>query len=152
MRAGCRDSNIGAKIFINRSVRLNSLHLPLQQIYPHYMRSSSDMTTNSKKGIFSSFKEKHPKATKAIITTGKVVGIAVVAAATATVAFVFLNKPGLGKDCPRAHLTKDGTPKVGYQSPQRANFQVVKDAVLHKTIMRPYECRTCGKFHVGHKH
>lgn len=109
-------------------------------------------TTNSKKGIFSTFKEKHPKATRAIVTTGKILNGAVVMAAAATVAFVVFNKPSLGMDCSRAHLTKFHTPKVGYKSAQRANFQVVKDAVLHQTIMHPYECRTCGDYHVGHKH
>lgn len=109
-------------------------------------------TQETKKGFFSNFKEKHPKATKRIKTTAKIVGGAVAVAAVATVGFVFLNQPGLGKDCPRAHFTKFGTPKVGYKSPQRANFQIIKDAVLHHTIMHPYKCQSCGDFHVGHKH
>lgn len=113
---------------------------------------TSSTPDEKKKGFFSNFKENHPKATKAITITGKVVGSAVVVAAMATVAFVTLNKPALGKDSPRAHTTKYGTPKVGYETAQRANFQVIKDAVLHMTIMRPYKCRKCGKFHVGHKH
>lgn len=106
----------------------------------------------TKKGFFSNFKEKYPKVSKRIKTTTKIVGGAVAVVAVATIGFVAFNQPGLGKDCPRAHLTKFGMPKVGYKSPQRANFQVVKDAVLHKTIMHPYKCRTCGDYHVGHKH
>ena len=111
------------------------------------MEATATTLTETKKGFFSNF-----RATKAIISTGKVVGGAVVAVAAATVAFVAFYKPSLGKDCPRAHLTKYGTPKVGYKSPQRANFQVVKDAVLHKAIMHPYKCRACGNYHVGHNH
>lgn len=116
------------------------------------VNTTTEVSNHSNKGIFSNFKERHPKATKAIITTGKAVAGAVVAVAAVTAAYVVFNNPSIGKDCPRAHLNKFGNPKVGYKSPQRANFQVVKDAVLHKTIMHPYKCRTCGDYHVGHKH
>ena len=113
---------------------------------------TSQASILSKKGIFSNFKDKHPKATKAIVTTGKVVAGTVVTVVAVTAAYVVFNNPSIGKDCPRAHLNKFGNPKARYKSPQRANFQVVKDAVLHKTIMHPYKCRTCGNYHVGHKH
>lgn len=116
------------------------------------MEKSANTSDKTKKGFFYNVKEKHPKATKAIVTTGKVVVGAVVAVASVTAAYVVFNNPSLGKDCPRAHFNKFGNPKVGYKSPQRANFQVVKDAILHKTIMHPYKCRTCGDYHVGHKH
>lgn len=114
--------------------------------------TTSDVNNRSKNGIFSNFKEKHPKATKAIVTTGKVVAGVVVAVAAITAAYVVFNNPSVGKNCSRAHFNKFGNPKVGYKSPQRANFQVVKDVMLHKTIMHPYKCRTCGDYHVGHKH
>ena len=114
--------------------------------------TTAEANNPSKKGIFSNFKEKHPKAAKAITTTGKVVVGAAVTVAAITAAFVVFNNPSVSKDCPRAHFNKFGNSKVGYKTPQRANFQVVKDAILHKTIMHPYKCRTCGDYHVGHKH
>lgn len=116
------------------------------------MKASTTTPNEKKKGFFSNFKEKYPKATKTIVTTGKVVGGAVIVIAATAAGFVVANNPSLGKDYPRAHLNKFGNPQVGYKSPQRANFQVVKDAVLHKTVMHPYNCLTCGDYHVGHKH
>lgn len=110
------------------------------------------MEANPKKGLFSNFKEKHPKSARALTIAGKVVGVAGVDAVLTTAGFVFLHEPAMGKNSPRSHVTKYGTPKVGYKTPQRANFQVVKDAILHFTIMHSYKCPLCDKYHVGHKH
>ena len=110
------------------------------------------MTQSSKKGFFGNFKAKHPRATKVVATTGKIMATLVGAAAIAAATYVCFNKPAVGKDSPRAHVNKYGNPKVGYDSPQRANFQVIKDAILNWTIMHPYKCQECNKYHVGHKH
>lgn len=112
------------------------------------------MTKNSKKGIFSSFKEKHPKATKAIVITGKIaVGTTIFLAALAG-GYVLLRKPNMGKPSWRSHFNKSGKPKIGYNSPELANLQTIKDFVMRKSHswMPAYVCPTCGKFHIGHKH
>lgn len=112
----------------------------------------SDMTISSRNGFFTNFREKHPKVTKAVVTTGKVMAVVVCTATLVAATYVGFNKPDQGKDSPRAHVNKYGNPKVGYNTPQRANFQVIKDVILHRTIMHPYKCQTCKKYHVGHKY
>ena len=116
------------------------------------MNKSTTSSEKTKNGIFSNFKEKHPKATKAIVTTGKAMGVVVGTTVLVAATYVCFNKPALGKDSPRAHVNKYGNPKVCYNTPQRANFQVIKDLILHLTIMHPYKCQTCEKYHVGHKY
>lgn len=66
--------------------------------------TTTEVSNRSKKGFFSNFKEKHPKAAKAIITTGKVVAGAVVTVAAVTTAYIVFNNPSVGKNCPRAHF------------------------------------------------
>lgn len=84
----------------------------------------------------------------AAVFAGVAAGVAVVAGT----AYVTLNEPEIGKDSPRAHVRRDGHPKVGYDTKIRANAQVLVDACKHHTIMAPYKCRTCDKYHLGHKH
>lgn len=109
---------------------------------------------NPKKGIFSTFKEKHPKATKVIVTTGKVAVGATAFLVTAAGGYILFHEPKIGKPSCRSHFNKCGKPKIGYISPERANFQTIKDFVMRKehSWMPAYVCPSCGKFHVGHKH
>lgn len=115
---------------------------------------ATTISNRSKIGIFSNFKEKHPTATKIVKTGGYFIAGTAAALAISAGGYILLHDPKMGKDCWRAHFNKCGKPKIGYLSPERANFQTIKDFVIRKghAWMPAYVCPICGKFHVGHKH
>ncbi len=113
------------------------------------------MTKNNiRKSGFSTFKEKHPKTTKAMVVTGKAMAVTAGIIAVGGTLYTFGYKPKMGKLSFRSHFTKYGKPKIGYKSSARANFQTIKDFVIRKghAWMPAYVCPFCGDYHIGHKH
>ncbi len=51
------------------------------------------------------------------------------------------------------HLNKNGQPKIGYSAQgARDEMQRIYDAALTgPDTLRIYPCKTCGKYHVGHR-
>lgn len=93
---------------------------------------------------------------KTIIKIKKVAKWAIEAAAiTAGVVFVigvgyvFLNEPNQGYGCWRSTHRSDGKPKVAFGTPERANFQSLKQLVLYGEVCHPY--KVGDKYYTGHK-
>lgn len=116
--------------------------------------ATTEVSNRSKKGIFSNFKEKHPRATK-IVKIG-VYSVSALAAAAGVCGggYIIFRNPEIGEDSWRSHFTKEGFRKVAYNTAERANIQTLKDFLFRKghPWMPAYVCPICGKFHIGHKH
>lgn len=112
----------------------------------------------AKSTIFFSFIEEHPKATKALVTSGKVAGGLALGALVMAGVRMGLRESEFGTDFARAHFTRHSTPTIGYSSAYRANLQAVTDALLHPkdilngSVMHGLTRRASDKFHVGHKY
>lgn len=66
-----------------------------------------------------------------------------------TGAFVLFNKPSkVRTPCWRSFNRADGTPKIAFDSPQRANLQSVKQLFLHGEVCNPYQAG--DKYYTGH--
>lgn len=65
------------------------------------------------------------------------------------VAFIYMNRPGIGKNCERSHRRKDGRLKRKLTR-YEANEEIVSFANEKNDFMRPYQCPVCGSYHVGH--
>lgn len=97
---------------------------------------------------WNNFKERHPKCVKTIKRIAVVGGAGII---TFCGYKYIKHQPPMGNDSWRCHYRKDGKPKIKYSSKERANLQVVKDLVLHGTLMNSYKCRGCDGYHLGHK-
>jgi hypothetical protein len=102
--------------------------------------------------ILQKFKTEHPKFMKNAAFLGKCAFWGASVAIAAGTAYVFCNQPKDGKNSWRAHHKRNGQPKVMHKTAESANFQVIKDLVVHRTLMKPYQCQTCGGYHVGHEY
>jgi hypothetical protein len=66
------------------------------------------------------------------------------------VAYVLFNKPSVGKNSPRSIYRADGKPKVAFDTPQRANFQALKQLIKYGELCHPY--RIGDKYYTGHRY
>ena len=74
---------------------------------------------------------------------------ATIGAVLVGVGYVFLNEPNQGKGNWRSTHRSDGKPKVAYNTAKRANFQSLKQLILHGEVCHPYQIS--DKYYTGHK-
>ena len=67
------------------------------------------------------------------------------------VAFIYMNRPGIGKNCERSHRRKDGRLKIKH-SKVSANETVVSIVNNNHEDVRAYRCPKCSFYHVGRGH
>ena len=65
------------------------------------------------------------------------------------VGYVFLNEPNQGYGSWRSTHRSDGKPKVAFDTPERANFQSLKQLVQYGEVCHPY--KVGDKYYTGHK-
>lgn len=75
--------------------------------------------------------------------------VVVVAAGVAGACYVLFNKPNQGDGSWRSTHRSDGKPKVAFDTPERANFQSLKQLVKHGEVCHPY--KVGDKYYTGHK-
>lgn len=63
--------------------------------------------------------------------------------------YVLFNKPNQGYGSWRSTHRSDGKPKVAFDTPERANFQSLKQLVKHGEVCHPY--KVGDKYYTGHK-
>lgn len=68
----------------------------------------------------------------------------------AGIGYVCLNKPEKGYGNWRSTHRSDGKPKVAYDTPERANFQSLKQFIKYGEVCHPY--KVGDKYYTGHKH
>lgn len=85
------------------------------------------------------------KKKKIVATVAAVVGTATAVVAT----YVFGHKPNVvTKPCYRSLHRADGRPKIAFDSAWRANWQSVKQLILHGEVCNSYQVN--DKFYTGH--
>ncbi len=86
------------------------------------------------------------KIIKKTIKIAAFAGSVVVVAGTC---YVLFNKPNQGYGSWRSTHRSDGKPKVAFDTPERANFQSLKQLVKHGEVCHPY--KVGDKYYTGHK-
>ena len=78
-----------------------------------------------------------------------VTGTLVLTASVAVLGFVYLNKPSEGNHNWRSTHRSDGRRKQPFTTPQRANWQSIKQYVMHGEKCYPY--REGNLYYTGHR-
>lgn len=96
--------------------------------------------------MWQKLRKNYPKQTTALCYSGVLALLGLVCYGLGKIT----KTPPVGNDNSRSHVRKDGVPKVGYESKERANLQAMWDNIKYDTDMNSYLCPQCGKYHVGH--